>query len=351
MALIKIKHRLSFFTVVLLFAVAFCALTIKSVHAADGVTLTCKKDKTNAALDLSTLGLTISAAIPVGTVIHSGNVTVSFLCALDNLQQFYDGLTSEVYFKRQAIPEGALGYGLTLFTGYGGDMSTDVASIATGNIVSTYAYTSGGTIGSYVTLSLTVPYEIVKTSSSMAASTLLPNYVNAFNVGSYVTGSDLKFYFTNVKKAIKVKDETCSVASDINQTVSLGSYTASKSSGLGSAIGQTSAMMPFSITLNCEALLSGRFDVMMQFDGNAASGLSDAGVLALSTSSTASGLGVQILNENQQPVALASPFNVTSYPLAAALINVPLYARYYQIADTVNPGSANAVAQYIISYQ
>lgn len=351
MAFTYSRNRLSQLIVVVLLAVTAFTLTTTRVSAADDVTLNCKKDKSDAALDFSTLGLHISPSVPVGTVLYSGSVTVTFICALNNLQQYYEGLTAEVFFKRQAIAEGALGYGLTLYTGYAGDLSTEPASIATGHIVSTFAYTSGGTIGSYTTLSLTVPFEIVRTSSSMAASTLLPSYVNVFNVGSYVKGSDLKFYFTNIKQAIAVTDETCKVASDSNQTVTLGSYTASPTSGLGSAAGQSSEMTPFTINLNCEALLSGRFDVMMQFDGTAASGYSDAGVLALNAASTASGVGVQLLNESQQPLSLGSPFHVASYPLASALISVPLYARYYQIADTVTPGSADAVAQYTISYQ
>lgn len=344
------KPTLLLITIVLL-AVTLFPLTMQRARAADGVTLICKKDKSDAALDFSTLGLHISPATPVGTVVYSGSVTVTFLCALNDLQQFHDGLTGEVYFKRQAIAEGALGYGLTLYIGYGGDFSAEAASIPTGQLVSTYAYTSGGTIGSYATISLNIPFEIVRTSSSMAASSLLPNYLNVFNVGSYVTGSDLKFYFTNIKQAITVKDETCKVVSDTSQTVPLGSYTASRNSGLGSGVGQTSAMTPFTINLNCEALLSGNFNVMMQFDGTAAGDYSEAGVLALNTSSTASGVGVQLLNESQQPVSLASPFRVASWPLATAFISVPLYARYYQIADTVTPGSANAVVQYTISYQ
>jgi len=175
---------------------------------------------------------------------------------------------------------------------------------------------------------------------------------NAFSVGSLVSGKDVSFTITNIKKFVTVKDETCSVASDTNQTVSLGSYSTSTSSGLGAGIGETSPSMPFNIQLNCETLLSGSFDVMMQFSGDAVSGLSDIGVLALNAqTSTASGVGVQILNEDQQPVSLATPFGVAAFPLSSALVTVPLYARYYQIADTVSPGSANAVATYTISYQ
>lgn len=350
MSYFTIKNALAQTITGLMLALALLMLT-PPAGAADDVTLACKKANTDAALDFSTLGLNISPTVPVGTVVYSGSFTVQFKCALDNIQQFADGKRGEVYFKRKAIADDTLGYGLTIYTGYGGDMSREPASIATGNYIITYALTSGGTVGAYTDVSLTVPFEIVRTSTSMNAAKSLRDYVNVFDVGSFVTGSDLNFYFTNIKKGITVKDETCSATGQVNQTVPLGSYSTSKSSGLGAGIGQTSSPIPFSIKLNCEALLSGTFDVMMQFDGDVASGLSEAGVVRLNATSTASGVGVQILNENQQPVALGTPFSVASYPLAAALVTVPLYARYYQLAETVTPGSADAVATYTLSYQ
>jgi len=329
-------------------------IVISNVNAAGSstdVTLTCKMTTSRTLVDIKSLGINISAAVPVGTVVYSGTATANFKCAMDNLQQFAEGLIGEVYFKRKAIPENALGYGLTLYTGYGGEMGTEVASIPTGIKISTYALTSGGTVGAYTDVSLSVPYQIVRTSNSMSPSTLLKAYVNPFDVGSLVPGSDETFNFTNIKTGITVKDQTCSVAGDVNQNVPLGSYTTNPSSGLGAGIGQTSAITAFKIQLNCEALLSGKFDVMMQFDGDAPSGLSDVGVVALNSTSTASGVGVQILNEKQLPIALATPFNIASYPISSALITVPLYARYYQTAEKINPGTANAVATYTLSYQ
>ncbi|PXW15131.1 type 1 fimbria pilin [Pantoea sp. JKS000250] len=327
------------------------SFNVNAAGTSTDVTLTCKITSSTSLVDVSSLGINISAAVPVGTIVYSGTATANFKCALDNLQQYADGLSGEVYFKRKAIDAGALGYGLTLYTGYGGEMSTDAASIATGIMISTYALTSGGTVGSYTDVSINVPYQIVKTSNSMSASTSLKSYVNAFDVGSLVSGKDVSFNFTNIKTGITVKDQTCSVAGDTNLPVPLGSYTTNPTSGLGSGIGQTSATTAFNIQLNCEALLSGSFDVMMQLDGDASSGLSDLGVVALNSASTASGVGVQILNENQQPIALATPFNIATYPLSSALITVPLYARYYQTATKINPGSANAVATYTLSYQ
>lgn len=329
-------------------------LTVFNVNAAalsTDVTLTCKATINRTLVDVKTLGLNLSAAIPVGTVVYSGTATVNVKCGMDNIAQYANEMVGEVYFKRKAVPEGALGYGLTLYTGYGGEMSTEPANIPTGIIIRTFALTNGGTIGEYTDVSLEVPYQIVKTSDSMSPSTYLKSYINPFDIGSLVAGTDEQFNFTNIKTAITVKDQTCSVAGQADQTIPLGSYTTNLSSGLGAGIGQTSALTAFNIQLNCEALLSGKFDVMMKFDGEASSELSDAGVLALNSTSTASGVGVQILNEDQQPIKLGTPFNVASYPLSSALITVPLYARYYQTAPTITPGSANAVVTYTVSYQ
>ena len=337
-------------------------ITVFNVNAAGSstdVTLTCKETATRNLLDLKALGINLSSSVPVGTVVASGTVTAKFKCAMNDFIQYKDKMIGEVYFKRQPIPEEALGYGLTLYTGYGGDMSNEEANIPTGIMISTYAITSGGTVGEYTEATLSVPYQLVKTSDSMSPAIALRNNVVPFSVGSLVVGAgtggtsgDLPFNFSNNKTGfVTVIDETCKVAGEANQVVSLGSYTTHSGSGLGAGIGQTTAARAFNIQLNCEALLSGNFDVMMQFDGDASSGLDDVGVVALNATSTAGGVGVQILDENQKPVALAKPFHIASYPLSSALLTVPFYARYYQTAARVKPGSANAVVKYTISYQ
>jgi len=320
-------------------------MAIFNVNAASSstdVTLPCKITDNRTLVDIKLLGINISAAVPVGTIVYSGTATANFKCALNNLQQYAERLIGEIYFKCKSIPENALGYGLTLYNGYGGETGTEVANIPTGIMTST----SGGTMGAYTDVSMSVPYQIVKTSNSMTPSSYLKSYVNPFDVGSLATGPDETFNFTNIKTGITVKDQTCLVAGEVKQNVPLGSYTTNTSSVSGAGIGQTSAMTAFNSQLNCEALLSG-----MQFDGDAPSGLSDVDVVSLNSTSTASGVGVHILNENQQPIARATLINIASFPISSALITVPLYTRYYQTAAKINPGTANAVATYTLSYQ
>jgi len=333
-----------------LLALNIIGLTATGARAAADTKLICKAPLTTTALDMKTLGITLSSAIPIGTTVYEGSMKVDVKCGL-NFLDYQEDLSAEVYLKRLAMPEGSLGYGLTLYLGYGGEYSNQAGSVATGKMITTYAgVTGGGILNDYTEFTLDVPFKIVRTSSDLKPVTRTT--LNLFQIGSAVIGSDENYVATNLRNnAVTIKDETCSVASNVNQVVPLGSYSTSKSSGLGAGIGQTSDAVPFNIQLNCESLLSGTFDVLMQFDGDAVSGLSDLGVLSLNSSSSASGVGVQILNENQQPIALTAPFNVAAYPLSTALVSVPLYARYYQTAETVSPGSANAVATYTLSYQ
>lgn len=337
-----------------IFALAVSAISIvvtitTGARAATDAKLVCKAPKTTAAIDLNTLGINLSAAVPIGTIVYEGAMTVDVRCGIYFLQ-YEEGLTAEVYFKRMANAEGSLGYGLTMYLGYGGEYSNEAGSIATGQIIKTYAgIPTGGILNDWTDFTLTVPFRIVKTSSSLTP--VSRSHLSLFRVGSQVEKIDENYVATSLRTYVTVKDETCSVAGNANQEVPLGSYTASKSSGFGSGIGQTSSAVPFAVQLNCEALLSGTFDVMMQFNGDTVSGLSDSGVVALNSASTASGVGVQILNGDRQPIALAAPFAVASYPLSNALVTVPLYARYYQTASTVTPGTANAVATYTLSYQ
>ncbi|MEY8770535.1 hypothetical protein AB6T85_08865 [Erwinia sp. ACCC 02193] len=182
-------------------ALFFCSVTMTAC-AADDTTLNCKNSSTITALNLKTLGLKLSADTPVDTVIYSGKMGVKFNCALDQLKQY--GQDAEVYFKRNAA--GELGYGLTIYVGYG-DTEPGAApvNIPTGKKVSTYAYTSGGTVGTYTEVELSVPFKIVRTAMSTAPYSALRNYVNPFAVGSKIPGTDLQFQVNNIKKAITLE--------------------------------------------------------------------------------------------------------------------------------------------------
>ncbi|WP_380182589.1 fimbrial protein [Kalamiella sp. sgz302252] len=321
----------------------FFCLGAAVAQAAGDVTLDCKKADTDTALDFSSLNLYISADIPPGTVLYSGKMNIALLCALNNSQ---NNDQVELYFKRKHIEDNVPGYGLRLYTGYGGTLGTEVENIATGKMVRACDAEPFCN-----TITLAIPFQIVKTSAEMTAPVSSTDKVNIFDLGAETAGTDLKFYATNIHSGITVRDETCSTMGINNLTVALGSWSLDKN-GLGSGPGATSAATAFSLTLNCEALLSGAFDVMMQFNGSAVSGLEDKGVVALTAASNAAkNVGIQLLNSEKQPVALNKPFSVASWPLSSSTIKVPFYARYYQTGQKITAGKANGLVTYTLSYQ
>jgi major type 1 subunit fimbrin (pilin) len=76
-------------------------------------------------------------------------------------------------------------------------------------------------------------------------------------------------------------------------------------------------------------------------------------VLALTPTSTATGIGLQLKDGNGNPLQ----YNTTQYTLSAyntatgGSYTIPLTAAYYQTAATVTPGSANATLTFTLIYQ
>ena len=323
-----------------------CCLAAAGAKAADDLRLECSKADTDTALDFSSLNLYLSAGVPPGTVLYSGNMNIALRCRLNDPQRYGDR-AAELYFKRKQIESGELGYGLTLYTGYGGSLGTNVETIATGKRVGACANGEAESFCNTVTLS--VPFQIVKTSTSMTEPAAREK-LNIFDIGSEAAGTDLKFYAVNTHAGITVRDETCSTVGMNNLTVTLGSHSLSRH-GLGAGMGATGTTTAFALTLNCEALLSGSFDVMMQFNGTPVPGFADKGVFALTENSRAANVGVQLLNGDKEPVVSGTPFSVASFPLSSPMIKVPFYARYYQTGEKITAGTANSLVTWTISYQ
>jgi type 1 fimbria pilin len=79
--------------------------------------------------------------------------------------------------------------------------------------------------------------------------------------------------------------------------------------------------------------------------------------LSLSASSTASGIGIQVLNGNTvisygpDSSVVGNPNQWLAGSTGNGTFNIPLTARYAQTAPTVKPGTANGIATFTMSYQ
>lgn len=129
--------------------------------------------------------------------------------------------------------------------------------------------------------------------------------------------------------------------------VSLGSQLTSSFTGVGS----TSPAKAFLVTLNnCPPGAMGmnyRVDPLTP----SVSGSGES-VVELDGNSSANGIGIQLLDDNDKPLALRTNIEMTDYDSGAVgNYQIPLKARYYQISTPVLPGQANTALTFSITYE
>ncbi|WP_244123038.1 fimbrial protein [Burkholderia gladioli] len=131
-----------------------------------------------------------------------------------------------------------------------------------------------------------------------------------------------------------------------NVTVDMGSYKQSAFTGVGS----TTPAVAFKVGVN--ACPAGLNSIQYQFIPVNAVLDSTNGVLALSSDSTASGIGLQLKDSSGKALKYNSQYTLTSYSSATGgTYTIPLTANYYQTSASVTPGSANAVLTFTMTYQ
>ena len=141
--------------------------------------------------------------------------------------------------------------------------------------------------------------------------------------------------------------ESCATPS---KTVNLGAHVTSELNGTGSFTGATN----FTIDLNdCSSGL-GQYGpaIQYQIDPNTEVADSTNSVIALDGTSTATGVGVQLLDGNGSALPLGKPITYTGGYNAASggSYSIPLQARYYQTAAKLGAGRANTVVTFTMTY-
>ena len=116
-----------------------------------------------------------------------------------------------------------------------------------------------------------------------------------------------------------------------------------------SSVGSTAAEQRFSIKLTCWKVGPELHSVYLSMDAKAdASGA--PGVIALtSNTNAATGVGIQILDKDRQPVAYGQSALVGVSK--DGVYDVPFHARYYQTASQVTAGVANGTATFTLEYK
>lgn len=144
---------------------------------------------------------------------------------------------------------------------------------------------------------------------------------------------------------VPVSQTTCKVA---DRTVTLGTHDFG-----GGTIGSTSPAQDFAISMtNCPTGVP----IYYRIDPTTAvvpgpPGANSSLMELDSSTSIASGVGIQLLHQDTSPLPLETKITLTSSGLAYPNYDLQLKARYYQISNSVVPGTANASATVTITHQ
>ena len=156
------------------------------------------------------------------------------------------------------------------------------------------------------------------------------------------TGYNLEFTGTIMAQACDVE------VSSLSQSIDLGQFAVADFSSTGT----TTKFKPFNINLkNCSRDISGTklwFTGTADSDNPALLALSETGMG--STNMLASGVGVEILDDDQDAVDINNTDSVV-YPLKAGRNTLSFYIRYKSTRPVVTSGNATAVMYFDLQYE
>lgn len=199
-------------------------------------------------------------------------------------------------------------------------------------------------------LGLDVQIRFVKTATTLTSGTIPlfdPTYmrhVQTYNNGTPAVG-DLTYMITQFKagSSIAAAGGTCTTP---NVTVNLPEASVSDFHGVGSNAGRKAFNLAFN---QCPAGLAS-----IGYSFAATTKVLDAtnGVVAPNASSTASGVGIQLLRGTGTPVTFGTVYLLDNYDATSkANYQVPMQAGLFQTGNSVGAGSANSEITFTLNYK
>ncbi len=144
---------------------------------------------------------------------------------------------------------------------------------------------------------------------------------------------------------------TCT-AQDV--TVAMGSYKSSAFSGVGT----TTPAKSFEVSVSCPpgmmlvTTATSPRPMTIGYRINVPGGkVLAVGVAALSSGSTAKGIGLRLSNSTSSPLTFGATYPLEYSATSGSNQSVKFQAAYQQVAATVTPGTANAVLTFAMDYQ
>ncbi|MFO3672640.1 fimbrial protein [Pseudomonas protegens] len=267
--------------------------------------------------------LTIPADAPVGTVIYEESVSApaqGFTC--NGLSPFRFLLNSKL---------GSVSSGNVFPLGKTG------LSLKVKNDVNGYLNAERTLSGAYSDPARNYTIEIIKSSQLSSQNVIAAGYL-----GAHVFG-DLQLVKINFLNPITLNSASCqtpSVQVKMGDDYGLDEF---------ANAGDTPRTIKFNIDLKeCQAGIK-----TVTYSLKATSQVLDQskGLVALSLDSTAKGVGLQVMNEAGQPLALNTTYPFNEFAPKGTNFKIPLSAAYYRLASTkLEAGTANASLTFVVNY-
>lgn len=176
--------------------------------------------------------------------------------------------------------------------------------------------------------------ELVKTSANSVGA----GEITTGEIGRALSVTDPRYY---TSLSLTGRNKIIPVACTLKNSV-IDVKLANVSSLDFKGVGTTAKPKGFNIDLDCDENVR----VSVTLDGPTAG---PASVLALNAGEDqAKGIGIQLL-KGTTPIKLGSPVDFGTVPKAGNF-SVPLIARYYQLSDPIDGGTANANATFTMAY-
>jgi type 1 fimbria pilin len=279
----------------------------------------------NFGANLTADSLTIPQDAPIGTVIYEGSLHAAehqFTCS----SQFRYGIfmnSSLGVPSGSTFPLGKTGLSFRIKT-----PNPSLPIMGPPFLLSSGSYTtSGGNYG----------VEIFKSAELSSQSVITAGHLGNLQADDLML---VKFNLVNPITLNAASCQTPAVSVQMGDDYRLDEFEKS---------GATPRVIKFNIALNqCQR---GIKKVNYQLKATTRVIDSTKGIVALNAESTAKGIGLQLMNDAGQPIALDTVYPFNGFNTTGTDFKIPLSAAYYRLAeDTLQAGTANTAVTFIMSY-
>jgi type 1 fimbria pilin len=269
---------------------------------------------------------------PAGTVIWesadvSAGSTGPFNCATDFTWGTFNSVgASASASSKTDLPIGETGLAWSLvYFGQG----QDVADISLARTQAWGTYSFGGA---------SFKLRIKKIGSVTAGASIAAGLLGLVSVNK-----EFNAFTVNVSNQASVSTVSCKTP---DVTVRMGDK-----NRVGQFKGVGTSLAPVSFSIGIKECPDGINKVSYLLKPNTEIVDSARSVIALDAASSAKGVGLQLLDESANPVALNKTIVFNGYDKAGGDFNIPLKAAYHQTVAVIEPGTANSSVTFVMSYE